>query len=274
MEGTNDKSGTVPILFRFEWAGDVNMSSTHTPSDVTESAEAEDYARTPVNELRHQTGNSVGIHTWADYHDVCAWLLPFRHRESDPIELGQQINAKLAELPETASTITRPDLGVASHPECILKPLFTAHKITVLKNTNDKKRYRNPRYSLYDEWLTPITDTEARIEFYNRYISLGTASVEWIAKHFGISTERLYQFSTEHLDGVSPDKQRQQNTTRLGKTAATAVAWGACSKAEFARAVGIPQSTLHGYLKRATNSGWKPPACPDDKSWFEPSVSG
>lgn len=225
------------------------------------------FAETPVKKLREPDEKEITLPDWAAYHDVFPWLLPFCSRKYNPIEVGQQINEQLSELHEQAATVTLSDLNVSHILAPVLNPLLRAHRVVLFERSNKCKRYRNPRYNQYDEWLTPITDTEARIEFFTRFIQVGTVDLQWIAQHFGLSTAELHEFVDTNLDD-NPAERRRQSTKKLGKTAITAIEWDGRSQADIARAVGIPPSTLHGYIDRVADTEWNPPRRPNHKTWL------
>lgn len=224
-------------------------------------------AETPVESLRNQNDGDVEIDVWADYHEVHEWLLPFEIRRNNPIEMGNEIGEMLDELHSQAATVTRSDMNMTHGKESTIKNLFRSHGIIPLDRSNKRKRYRNPRYELYDEWMTPITDSEKQIAFFDRNISLGTVRIQWISKHLDMNQQELNQFSTNYFDNT-PSELRRESTTRLGKTAITILEWTTHSQADIARAVDIPPSTLHDYIERAESEDWRPPRCPDDESWL------
>lgn len=224
------------------------------------------FAETPIDKLRASAGKEVTLTDWAAYHDVFPWLLPFNMRKHNPIEAGQQINTELSELHEQTATVTLSTLNVGHLSDPLLSPLLRTHRIVLFRRSNRCNRYRNPRYDQYDEWITPITDTNERVEFFTQFIRVGTAELQWIAKHFDQTLDELHEFVDTHL-GYNPAERRRQNTKRLGKTAITAIEWGGYSQADIARAAGIPASTLHGYIDRAADTEWNPPQHPD-KTWL------
>lgn len=242
-------------------------------STYNQSNSCVEYATTPVEQLRGEQHSDVYISDWATYHDVSPWLLPFKHRDCDRLAIGLQIADEWSDLPETAATFTKSNLSVSGYTSSMVDPFLFARGARVHTNKASRpKRYHNPNYIHYDTQIDPITDKQERIDFYNKFISVGTLEPRWIAKHFGICTYSLTRYIMRHTDSLPPRERRRQNMRRLAKSAITATSWSDYTKTDIARMIGIPRTTLVYHINQVLKTDWQPPRCPDGNSWFEPST--
>jgi hypothetical protein len=202
---------------------------------------------------------------WCNHFGLKKWLIP-TDTDSNPLRIGAKIEEKINPLPETAETFRLTDFNLTNEPIWIAKELLYARKVTVQSSTNRRIRYKNPHYLHYDDRINPIKNTEDRLSFYNKYISYGTVSPHWIATHFGITTSRLRQFTSEYADNHSPQQHQRINQIKIGRTAKTISQWG-YKNIDIATALGIPRPTLQDYMRKV-DSDWLPPAPPTDKKWF------
>jgi hypothetical protein len=233
------------------------------------------YAQTPADKLRKPKGEKDGkqqVHVtdWCSHHDVCMWLMPFDYRTYDPLEACRNIKNTLQELPPYTQTIMGKDLGVSHIAGTeIMGPVIRLYKITDLWDTSKGQRYRNPNYEHYDECIDPITDREARLEFYDRYKHNPYLDSPWYAKHWGVSRERVTQFLQQH--GTSIQEDRATARRRLARSLYTIIQWrDDLCQADLCRLMPPKHKTVKVQIRRyaRTAEEWQPPERPTHKPWF------
>lgn len=244
-------------------------STVHTDTIRGMEMTTDEYATTPVDKLK-DTSPGVDVHLadWADYHGVMAWMLPFPHRNDNPVEIGKKITEKLDAFKDTAATFTRRNIDLADAAREIVNPLLYAHGAVQTDHTKRRHRFLNPNYIHYDFETDPIEDNCTRREFYTRYADIGTVSPNWIADHFGITTDGLRQWVARREEyQCSPGKRVSQAQDKIGKTAITLTAWHGLTRKTVSQMLGIPTSTLQDYVYRIDDS-WNPPKSPAGNRWF------
>lgn len=233
-----------------------------------------EFATTPVSELRKDcNGSGVTISQWEDEHDVFAWLLPLRHREFNALEIALTVADKIASYEKTVKTFTRQTMGIGKVAYDIALPILRVHNVTPVGASEKRARYLNPNYLHYTHTIGQIGRKESKLEFYNKYAPLGTASRSWLASHLGLSPSELTAF-IEREAGHSPQHDITGGKRRLARTVVTVKKWTNRAFSQLAHAIGVPRSTLYGWRKKwVIDSEWIPPERPVGEPWFDPTHS-
>jgi hypothetical protein len=211
----------------------------------------------------------VDVTDWCEHYNLDMALMPFDYRSYDPIAACRRIKETLDDMHRLAQTLMSKDCGISNLAGAkTLNPLFRLYRVTEQGVTSKGLRYKNPQYEHYDECIHPITDPEARKEFYDKWRTVPTVDGEWYGKHFGITPSRFYRWVKGH-GYVSFREQDYHNRECLGRTIATIAKWTAYSQRELMRLLPMPMDKIDGHVQRhVRDTEWEPPERPSDKPWF------
>lgn len=234
-----------------------------------------EHAPTPVEDLRKPKGTAGGnqpVHVtdWCEYHDLHMALMPFDYRDYDPLEACRSIKDTLDGLHPLAQTFMAKDCGISNLAGSkTINPLLELYGVTKMRDTSKGMRYYNPQYEHYDECIQPITDTEQRLAFYNRYKHNPWLDSVWYGKHFGITQQGVTKWLKRH--GESIQAGRKQARKRLARTLYTIVQWrdDVC-QADLCRLMPPKHKTVKVQIRRyaRTAEEWQPPERPTHEPWF------
>lgn len=220
------------------------------------------FATTPKDELKHEinTGYSVAISDWADYHTVYPWLLPFEHRKHNPISTARKIKETLDGMPPYAQTLRLSDIGVMDMAGTrMLGPLVRLYRMTELRDTSTGMRYNNPQYEHFDAIIEPLTDATQREAFYERWRQTPTINQEFFCKHFGQAKSTFREWVQHRYDRLWGEQNRQ-NRERLARTLYTIYTWADRTLRSLYALIPVKDHTVRSWVRRyARKAEWKPP---------------
>jgi len=233
-----------------------------------------EYATNPRQDLHkpehiHDGYLQVDVSDWCEHYDMMMPLMPFDYRNYDPIEACRNIKETLDGMHDLAQTFMSKDCNI-SHlaGSKTINPLLRLYRVTWMRETSKGQRYKNPQYEHYDACITPITDHDERVTFYENWKDVPSVDGNWFSKHFGIEPSPFYRW-VKNNGYVPYSEQDRYNRQRLGRTIATVAMWTEWSQREIMEILPLRWKRMDGHIQRhVRNSGWKPPERPGDKPWF------
>ena len=196
---------------------------------------------------------SVQIQSWLDVNNVHHELLPFSHRQIDPIEVLRTLREDVNGWPETKATFTLEQTGIDSFDlqgtnhqlEFIPLPYFIgAYQV----QKSQQYRFTNPKY-IHANNLCPATDMD-RADHCRFLASLGSWSSRDVGKTWNVSAEMVRKWT--QTDTHTWGDYRRNGKRTFARTMQTIHEWEGVSYAELGRLFGIPRQTLNGWRKLIT----------------------
>jgi hypothetical protein len=167
------------------------------------------------------------------------------------------------------------DIHGGSIPPKYVWGIHVLFGVTEMRETSKGMRYKNPNYVHYDARIDPITDTEERLEFYERHKINPGITGEWLAKHWGLAsgdvvTKKLYRH------GISLREDKQEAMTRIGRTLLCIRDWCEIPLRQLCRWMPWNYSTTQGWCRRfgMQAEDWDVPRDVREAPWFMTSGNG
>jgi hypothetical protein len=230
----------------------------------------QEFEPTPKWRLKIESENEdyIPLQDWADYHGVIPCLLPMDGRITDTYQVIAEIQNKLDSQPELAETfrIKQTEVSGDGHFFPKVLPFFG---VTLMRNTSKGRRYRNPNYLHYETRVRqdPITDTQARLEFFDRYKINPHLRSPWYAMHWGVIPQTARGFINRHRMGI--DESRAQAREKIGKTLYTRLVWTDTNVASLVDPLPWGNRSLRRWMNiHGKHSEWKPSERPAKKEWY------
>lgn len=235
-----------------------------------------DLATTPVKEIgvrkkqEHCNQLYVPVDRWADYHSVYAWMVPLEGRQTDPLDILEQVATGLPTLRDTQEIFKRKTMGLNENLYQITNPALRLWGCTRYNNESTRsQQYRNPNYLHYETRTQPLTDMDERREFYELWKDTPTVKGEWFAHHFGVSQKAALNWITDQDEWMDRREQMIWNLKRFGRTIKTISVWTGKTIKEISALLPTPYNTTKSYVTRYANvEDWNPPEKPCQYPWF------
>ncbi|AFH22777.1 hypothetical protein OSG_eHP34_00220 [environmental Halophage eHP-34] len=195
--------------------------------------------------------------------------MPFEYRNFDPVQAARNISETLAALPPYAQTLMGKDLGVSHMAGTeIMEPLLRLYGIVEMTDTSKGRRYKNPHYAHYDACIDPLTDPEARIDFYHKYKHNPFADATWYGKHWGVDSAGAVSFLKRR--DISLRHNRLQARKELARSLLTIHRWTDLTQYDLADIMPGTDATVRKWMSDYGSQAeeWQPPERPTHKPWF------
>jgi len=234
------------------------------------------FPETPVAQIRTtgESDHSVPVANYCDYHKLHSGLLPMPGRLHDPVNLLREVSEGLDQLPELAESYMLKDIHGGSIPPKYVWGIHVLFGVTKMRETSKGMRYKNPDYLHYDARIDPITDTEERLEFYERHKINPGITGEWLAKHWGYASKDCANtFLRRH--GYNRRDDKVEAMTRIGRTALCIREWCGIPLDRLGKLLPWPFETVRDWASRfGLQADWNVPRDVREAPWFMTSGNG
>ena len=203
-----------------------------------------------INESRTATtptrGPKDGGKAWCDQHGFNRLLVPFRYRESNPIEIGSDLSEQIRTRRPTAATVA-PDEAFDYQPNAEILEFHVRLRGSWRLKRAGRPKYVNPGYvhiSSFDHDI--IEDTDDRLDVLEQMARSGIPHLRDLAPMFGLSTVELREFCEQY--DVDWHETWLRGRERTIRSCCLAVEWG-YSPCEVAASLPVKDTVVWHWLQ-------------------------
>ena len=202
-----------------------------------------------INESSTQAairGPEDGGAEWCERHGFNRLMVPFAYRETDPIQLGRDLDAYIMSRRPTAATFV-PGRALDFQPDPVALQYHLALRGSWKIETSDRPKYVNPDYVHVRSFGHGIIeDTGERLDVLDRMARSGIPELGDLAPMFGLTTRELEVFCEQY--DVDWREKWLRGRERTIRSCCLAVEWG-YSPREVAESLPVADSVVWHWLQ-------------------------